>query len=111
LRTVWRSTQCSILPRPALLHRQDLIELHVQAAPCLDRSVARTAPGGGLPDRRPGEFTARAYLNGKLDLAQAEAVNEIVSSSNALQLEAAERLLAGGSRTRPARFAPRCWTC
>jgi len=43
----------------------------------------------------PGEFTARAFMNGKLDLAQAEAVNEIIVSSNEYQLAAAERLLAG----------------
>jgi tRNA modification GTPase len=43
----------------------------------------------------PGEFTARAYLNGKIDLAQAEAVNEIITCSNRFQLAAAEKLLAG----------------
>ena len=43
----------------------------------------------------PGEFTARAYLNGKIDLAQAEAVNEVVVSSNTFQLAAAEQLLSG----------------
>ncbi len=43
----------------------------------------------------PGEFTARAYLNGKIDLAQAEAVNEIIVSSNEYQLSAAEKLLDG----------------
>ena len=43
----------------------------------------------------PGEFTVRAYLAGKMDLAQAEAVNEVVVSSNTYQLAAAEKLLAG----------------
>lgn len=43
----------------------------------------------------PGEFTARAYLNGKIDLSGAEAVAEIVSSSNRFQLEAAQKLLEG----------------
>lgn len=43
----------------------------------------------------PGEFTARAFLNGKIDLAQAEAVNEIIVSSNEYQLAAAEKLLEG----------------
>ncbi len=43
----------------------------------------------------PGEFTARAYLNGKIDLAQAEAVNEIIISSNIFQLAAAQKLLEG----------------
>jgi tRNA modification GTPase len=74
---------------------QDLIELHVQAAPCLVETLLERLLAEGCRTAGPGEFTARAYLNGKLDLAQAEAVNEIVSSSNALQLEAAERLLAG----------------
>jgi tRNA modification GTPase len=49
----------------------------------------------GLRTAEPGEFTARAYLNGKLDLAQAEAVNEIIVSSNEYQLAAAEKLLDG----------------
>jgi len=49
----------------------------------------------GLRMAGPGEFTARAYLNGKIDLAQAEAVNEIVVSSNTYQLAAAEKLLSG----------------
>jgi tRNA modification GTPase len=55
----------------------------------------------------PGEFTARAYLNGKLDLAQAEAVNEIVVSSNTFQLAAAEKLLSGslGQATEKVRSA------
>jgi tRNA modification GTPase len=43
----------------------------------------------------PGEFTARAYFNGKIDLSQAEAINQIITSSNQYQLAAAEKLLAG----------------
>ena len=55
----------------------------------------------------PGEFTARAYLTGKIDLAQAEAVNEVVVSSNSYQLTAAEKLLAGrlGEATAQAQSA------
>ncbi|MGE5296598.1 MAG: tRNA modification GTPase [Solirubrobacterales bacterium] len=74
---------------------QDLIELHVEAAPCLVEALLECLLARGCRAAGPGEFTARAYLNGKLDLAQAEAVNEVISSSNALQLEAAERLLGG----------------
>jgi tRNA modification GTPase len=43
----------------------------------------------------PGEFTQRAFLNGRMDLTQAEAVAEIVSAANTTQLAAAERLLGG----------------
>ncbi len=50
---------------------------------------------GRIRTAEPGEFTARAYLNGKIDLAQAEAVNEIIVSSNEYQLAAAEKLLEG----------------
>ncbi len=74
---------------------QDLIELHVHASDCLVEALLAKLLAAGCRSAGPGEFTARAYLNGKLDLAQAEAVNEVVHSSNLLQLEAAERLLGG----------------
>jgi tRNA modification GTPase len=73
----------------------DLAELHVHASPVLVEALVQHLLARGLRAAGPGEFTARAYLNGKLDLAQAEAVNEVISSSNRLQLEAAEKLLSG----------------
>ena len=72
-----------------------LAELHVHASPALVATLVQNLMAGGLRLAGPGEFTARAYLNGKLDLAQAEAVNEIVAGSNRFQLDAAERLLSG----------------
>ncbi len=74
---------------------EDLAELHVYAGPVLIEALVQRLLSGGLRAAGPGEFTARAYLNGKLDLAQAEAVNEIIAGSNRLQLDAAERLLSG----------------
>jgi tRNA modification GTPase len=74
---------------------EDLAEIHVHVAPCLVEALLAELLARGCRVAGPGEFTARAYLNGKLDLAQAEAVNEVVGSSNSLQLEAAERLLGG----------------
>jgi len=73
----------------------DLAEIHICAGQAIVEALVRNLLALGLRAAGPGEFTARAYLNGKLDLAQAEAVNEVVSSSNRLQLEAAERLLDG----------------
>ncbi|MHC4616494.1 MAG: tRNA modification GTPase [Planctomycetota bacterium] len=77
---------------------EDVAEIHTYT----NSSVTEALIGGLLSSRPvpvrpagPGEFTARAYLNGKLDLAQAEAVNEIIVSSNKYQLDAAEKLLAG----------------
>lgn len=73
---------------------EDLAEIHVLAAGAI---IERLMEGfaGSARLAGPGEFTLRAYLNGRLDLSQAEAVAEIVASSNRFQLEAAERLLAG----------------
>jgi tRNA modification GTPase len=72
-----------------------LAEIHIYASACLVEALVQDLLSRGLRPAGPGEFTARAYLNGKLDLAQAEAVNEVISSSNRLQLEAAENLLRG----------------
>ncbi len=74
---------------------QTLAELHVYASPVLVATLVQNLLATGLRVAGPGEFTARAYLNGKMDLAQAEAVNEIVAGSNRFQVEAAERLLSG----------------
>lgn len=81
-------------PSPHSYTGQDLAELHLQAAaPMLERILALVLQH--TRQARPGEFTLRAYLNGKIDLTQAEAVAQIVSCSNAAQLQAAQKLLAG----------------
>ncbi|UCG57938.1 MAG: 50S ribosome-binding GTPase [Phycisphaerales bacterium] len=72
-----------------------LAEIHLYAPPTVTEALVGRLLARGVRTAGPGEFTARAYLNGKIDLAQAEAVNEIVVSSNGYQLAAAERLLSG----------------
>ena len=74
---------------------EDVIEIHVYTNSAVTETVLSNLLERGLRMAEPGEFTARAYLNGKLDLAQAEAVNEIIVSSNEYQLAAAEKLLDG----------------
>ncbi|MBA7481638.1 tRNA modification GTPase MnmE [subsurface metagenome] len=73
----------------------DLAEIHIPTNPAVTEVLIGNLLGKGLRMAGPGEFTARAYLNGKIDLAQAEAVNEIIISSNTFQLAAAEKLLSG----------------
>jgi len=74
---------------------QDLAEIHLLANPAVTKLLLTNLLAEGLRMAGPGEFTARGYLNGKMNLAQAEAVNEIIVSSNRFQLAAAEKLLAG----------------
>jgi len=72
-----------------------LAEIHVYTNPRVTEALIGRFLGKCLRMAGPGEFTARAYLNGKIDLVQAEAVNEIIVSSNEIQLAAGEKLLAG----------------
>jgi tRNA modification GTPase len=73
----------------------DLAEIHLWANPAVTEQLLERLLSLGTRPASPGEFTARAYLNGKIDLAQAEAVNEVITASNTFQLAAAENLLAG----------------
>lgn len=74
---------------------ENVVELHIQTNSAVTEALMRNLLGRGIRLAGPGEFTARAYLAGKIDLAQAEAVNEIIVSSNTFQLAAAEKLLSG----------------
>ncbi len=74
---------------------EDTAEIHIDTNTAVTEALIDGLLGRWLRMAGPGEFTARAYLNGKIDLAQAEAVNEIIVSSNAFQLAAAEKLLSG----------------
>jgi tRNA modification GTPase len=74
---------------------EDVAEFHIYTNSAVTEMLLSNLLDRGLRMAEPGEFTARAYLNGKLDLAQAEAVNEIIVSSNEYQLAAAEKLLDG----------------
>ena len=73
----------------------DVAEIHIHTNSSVTEALIDNLLNRSLRMAEPGEFTARAYLNGKIDLAQAEAVNEIIVGSNEYQLAAAEKLLAG----------------
>ncbi|MGD0140676.1 MAG: GTPase [Tepidisphaeraceae bacterium] len=82
---------------------EDLVELHVPGNPLLARMLLAWLMRHGARQAEPGEFTARAYFNGKLDLSQAEGVAATISAQNQQQLAAARRLMAGelARRLRP----------
>ena len=75
---------------------QPLIELHLPGSPSLLEEVLQTAFRRGARPARPGEFTLRAFLAGKLDLLQAEAVLGVIDARNQLELQTALGQLAGG---------------
>lgn len=75
---------------------QPLIELHLSGAPCLLEAVLQEVYRRGARPARPGEFTLRAFLAGKLDLIQAEAVLGVIDAQDQVELEIALTQLAGG---------------
>jgi tRNA modification GTPase len=76
--------------------RQPCVEIHsIGSAPLLDGLLAAVCRTGARL-ARPGEFTLRAFLAGRLDLTQAEAVLGVIDSRDARELDAALRQLAGG---------------
>jgi tRNA modification GTPase len=84
-----------LFPSPHSYTGDDLVEIHFFAC---DETIEKLFSKLLSLDCRlaePGEFTYRAYTAGKMDLSQAEAVAQIISSSNQYQLSAAQRLFGG----------------
>lgn len=82
-------------PAPRSFTGEDVLELHGHGGPViLDLLLARVLALGARP-ARPGEFTERAFLNDKLDLAQAEAVADLIEAGTRAAARAAARSLSG----------------
>ena len=73
----------------------DLFELHIPGNPLLAGNVLDRLISLGARHAEPGEFTARAYFNGRIDLSQAEGVAAVVAAGNEAELAAGRRLMAG----------------
>lgn len=82
-------------PGPSSYTGEDMLEFHTHGnALILDALVVAICAAGAV-QAKPGEFTERAFLNGKIDLLQAEAVADLIASSTQQALRAASRALAG----------------
>jgi len=74
---------------------EDTAELHIHGSPAVAKKVLELLSRAGLRLAEPGEFTRRAFENGKLDLSQAEAVMDLVSAAAESQAKAALDQLRG----------------
>lgn len=74
---------------------EDVLEISAHGSPVLLRSIVEGSMRAGARLAEPGEFTLRAYLNGQLDLVQAEAVRDLVDAVTPLQARAAFDQLEG----------------
>lgn len=82
-------------PGPASYTGEDALELQGHGNPRLLGRLLRQCLALGARLARPGEFTERAFLEGRLDLAQAEAVSDLISAGSEAALRAARRSLDG----------------
>lgn len=78
---------------------QPAVEIHTIGSPPVLDAVVRACVTAGARLAEPGEFTLRAFLAGRLDLTQAEAVLGVIDASNAERLDDALQQLAGGLST------------
>ena len=75
---------------------EDVLELYPHGNPLIVRDLLPAIRGiEGVRLAEPGEYTRRAFLNGKMDLTQAESVADVIHSANRAELENAHRLLSG----------------
>jgi len=80
---------------PRSYTREDVVELHLPGSPGVLALVMDELLASGARPAEPGEFTARAFHHGALDLGQAEGVAEMIRARSDAQLRAAQRLLDG----------------
>lgn len=82
-------------PAPHSFTGEDVIEFHAHGGPVILDLLLREAIAAGARLARPGEFSERAYLNGKLDLTQAEAIADLIDSASTQAARNAVRSLQG----------------
>ena len=98
---IWRGGKpvdevlAAVMRAPRTLTREDVVELTCHGGLLAAKLVLDAVLAGGARLAEPGEFTRRAFLNGRIDLAQAEAVADLIHARTELALVAANEQLAG----------------
>lgn len=87
-------------PAPRSFTGEEVVELQGHGGPVVLDLLLRTACAHGARVARPGEFSERAFLNGQLDLAQAEAIADLIDAGSESAARAATRSLEGAFSTR-----------
>jgi tRNA modification GTPase len=84
-----------IFRRPRSYTGEDMAEFHCHGGMLVASRLLEAVLRAGARAAEPGEFTQRAFLNGKMDLTQAEAVMDVIRASTSVALRAAQEQLAG----------------
>ena len=90
---------------PRSFTREDLVEISCHGSPVILKGILRLALEAGARLASPGEFTLRAFLRGRIDLVQAEAIRDLIEAQTLFQVKVAQEQLTGSisRRVRPAK--------
>jgi tRNA modification GTPase len=86
--------------KPHSYTTDDIIEISAHGSPVVLRHIVELCVAAGARLAEPGEFTMRAFLNGRIDLAQAEAVRDLIDSQTLYQAKVAAQQLEGALSRR-----------
>ena len=90
----------SIMKGPRSFTAEDTVEINCHGGILVTRRVLDCVFKNGAAPAQPGEFTKRAFLNGRIDLSQAEAVMELISAKNRFAIDASLEQLSGKIKNR-----------
>lgn len=88
----------SIFRAPKTFTREDIVEINCHGGRFVTRKVLSLVLSCGARLAQPGEFTQRAFLNGRIDLTQAEAINDLINAKNNTNLKVAIKGVKGSIR-------------
>lgn len=94
-------------PAPSSFTGEEVVELQAHGAPVVLDELLEILLSGGIRHARPGEFSERAFLNGRMDLAQAEAVADLIEAGSRAAARAAFASLSGRFSERVEALAAR----
>jgi tRNA modification GTPase len=86
----------SLFKGPRSYTGEDVIEISCHGSPFIQENIIQSITNRGVRVAKPGEFTQRAFLNGKLDLTQAEAVADLIASNTEASRKTALHSMRGG---------------
>ena len=86
----------SLFKGPKSYTGEDIIEISCHGSPYIQENIIKAITAKGIRVAKPGEFTQRAFLNGKLDLTQAEAVADLIASNTEASRKTALHSMRGG---------------
>nr|MDD6336362.1 tRNA uridine-5-carboxymethylaminomethyl(34) synthesis GTPase MnmE [bacterium] len=109
--TVLDEAMAVMMPGPHSYTAEDVAEIHCHGSTVVADGVLGACLEAGAAMAGPGEFTRRAFINGRIDLAQAEAVMDLISASGQASARAALEQLQGGLSRRVAAWMDTLTDC